>query len=634
VSIRLFPLLLFLVSFVLPVQAELRLAHIFQDHMVLQREKPLPVWGWADAGKEISVSFADQKKTARADDKGYWKVVFDPLAASAEGRMLNVTAGSASLALKDVLVGEVWLCSGQSNMARTLKSDAINYPRFKDYLQDAEYPTIRFINYSGDAADQPREDFDPLIHKQDRWQVLSKTSATDVMSIPFFFAKDLSKALDVPIGLVQVAVSGTPQTSWLARETLDAVAAKFPASPSYEKAFARAQENLGKGKESYKDWAGFQAAETAWKSNPSGKWPGANVNIPDYPSVLYNALIHPVAPMALQGVLWHQGEAGPAAHYRERLQAQVADWRTLFGQDLYFLWGSMTRNTSTPPPDAPEPLSVRSNIDEEFLLASQDFGADGRAVLVNFFDLGNPSTHWARKQEAGRRMAGAALASAYGKKETVFTGPELVEAKLEGATVRARFRHVGGGLVYQPSVEGVSGFLIEEKGASQELRWANVAVEGDTIVLSHPEVKKPTNAYYGWHPNPHETLFNREGFPAYRFRAVPRTFSAKGTTGSLLVELVNAPPKTDLNISHVRRHGFIFNVMQDKGSGKATVRVRLPREWKGASFSSEGKSVEVGGLQTNPEGDRFHELTVELNGPDVIVTDTGNPPDFTGVDRF
>ncbi|MFZ4681201.1 MAG: sialate O-acetylesterase [Terrimicrobiaceae bacterium] len=630
---RVLQILAALVSPALSASAALRTAHVFQDHMVLQRDKAVPVWGWAESGATVKVDFAGQEKITTADSNGTWNVKLDPLTASAEGRPLRVTAGQETLALQDVLVGEVWVCAGQSNMARKLRNDAMNYPFFKEYPKDANYPSIRFINYSTHAAATPLADFDAVVHRDSHWQALSESTAYDVMSLGFFFAKDLNKTLGVPVGLVQVAVAGTPQTSWLAREALDAAAAQFPSSPGYDAAFARAQENLAKGKEPYKDWAGFEAAEAAWKASPSGRWPGANLNIPDYPGVLYNALIHPLAPFAIRGVLWHQGESGPAANYRERLLAQVADWQKLFGQDFYFIWGSLTRNTSAPPPLGEDQQTHRSAVDEEFLLASQTFGPDSKAVLVNFFDLGNQGTHWARKQEVGRRMAAAALATAYGKPDTVFTGPELVEAKIEGATVRAKFRHIGAGLVYEPSVEGISGFLLEEKGSSPELRWANVAIEGDTVILSHPEVTKPSNAYYGWYANPHETLFNKEGYPAYPFRAVPRVFAAKGKSGAPLVELVNPPAKTDLNVSHVRRHGYIFSVVQDKGSGQATVRVRLPREWKGATFTAKGLPVAAGLEQIDPEGYRIHEFVTEINGPDIVVADTVQTPDFTGVER-
>lgn len=615
----------------LSARAELRLAHIFQDHMVLQREKPVPVWGWTVPGETVTVRFAGQEKTGQADDKGYWKIIIDPLMASSEPRKLIVSIGNQQSAIDDVLVGEVWLCAGQSNMARPLRNDSMEYPVFKQYPDNADYPQIRFINYSTHAAETPLADFDPAVQRDVHWQILSKATALDVMSIPFFFSKELNKKLDVPVGLVQVAVSGTPQTAWMAKETLDAVAEKYSGSQDYKTLFTAAEEKLGKGKEAYKTWAEFTKTEADWKARLSGRWPGGSVS--DHPAVLYNALVHPVAPLALRGVLWHQGEGGPFANHSERMQAQIAQWRELFGQDFYFIWGTLGRNTGTPPPINPAVASHRSNIDEEFLLASQAFGPDGKAILVNFFDLGNNVTHWGMKQAAGLRMAGAALSNIF-KQSAVYTGPEMVEAKIDGATVRIKFKNTGSGLVYEPSIDGISGFILEEEG--KEPRWAEVAVKDDTVILSHPDIRKPSNAYYGWHSNPHETLFNREGYPAYRFRAVPRkAWTARGPADEMpLVAITNPSGKAALNVSHVRRHGYLFNVTENRGSGTATVRVLIPGEWKEAVITSIGKPVSAGSEQTTASGLRFYEFSVDINGPDIAVSDAENPPDFSTVKRF
>lgn len=626
------PLLILFVSagscYSLTASAALRPARIFQDHMILQREKSVPVWGWADPGAGVKIAFAGQEKQGRADTEGYWRVALDPLTASASGSPLTITSGTETHTLVDVLVGEVWLCAGQSNMARPLQNDAFDYPRFKEYQKDADYPLIRFFACPTYASTTPQTDLDPAVQAGAKWQILSPSNSAQVMSIPFFFAKDLTNKLKIPIGLIQVAVSGTPLTSWMAKETFDDMAAKLPGLPDYQQSFAESEVKLDKSKQAFKNWAQFQAAESAWKANPTGQWPGSNPSIPDFPSVLYNGLVHPLAPFALEGVLWHQGESGPGPKHSELLMAMVQQWRKLFGQDFYFIWGTLTRSTATPPALEPSLNPHRGTINEEFLLASQTFGPGGRAVLVNFYDLGNASTHWAEKMEAGHRMAGAALSQVYGRKDIVFTGPELVSATIEGPVVRAKFRHIGGGLVYEPSVNGISGFVIAGGGA--ELRWANVAIEGDTVVFSHPDVPKPTNVYYGWDSNPHETLFNREGYPAMGFRAVSRTAFTKGNPGEPFVELVTPVPRMNLNISHVRRNGFLITVGQPKTSGSTPVRVRVPAEWEGATVTIGGQPVAVRPIA----GGRVLEFDVEINGPDVLVANTRNAPDFSGIERF
>ncbi len=624
--------LLTLCGFLASAHAELRLATIFQDRMVLQREKPLPIWGWAEPKQSVTVNFAGQKKSAQADENGRWQVDLDALEASSKGQSLNVEAGTESKSLNDVLVGEVWICAGQSNMARPLRNDSFDYPFFKDYSEDAEYPGIRIFDVPTYSSATPLDDFDPQIQGSASWQILSKATSMQTMSIAFFFAKDLHKTLGVPVGLVQVAVSGTPLTAWMAKETFDATAAEVPGLPNYSKAFEEADQKLAKAKLSYKDWAGLETELAAWRKDPKGRWPGSNSIIPDFPAVLYNALIHPLAPMAFRGVLWHQGESGPGSKHKELFVANVAQWQKLFGQDFYFIWGSLTRKTATAPPLLPS-MEIARMVNEEFLLASQDFGPEGRGVLVNFLDLGNSTTHWAMKEEAGQRMAGAALARIFGKPETVFTGPELVEASIDGDKVRAKFRHIGGGLVYEPSVNGISGFVME--GKSGEMVWANVAIDGDTVVFSHPDIKTPANVSYGWHNNPHETLFNKEGFPAFSFRAVPRTLVKKGTPSTPLVEIVSPAPNVELNVSHVRREGYLFNVVQLKSSGgTATVRAYVPSDWKEATVTSKGSPVETGPIQTDAGGDRFYEMTTEINGPDIQVSNAAKVPDFSKIHRF
>jgi len=626
-------LLLFaLCGFSATATAELRLATIFQDRMVLQREKPLPIWGWAEPKQSVTVSFGGQQKSAQADENGRWQVNLDALEASTEGRPMTVQAGSESRELKDILVGEVWICAGQSNMARPLRNDSFDYPFFKRYSEDAEYPQIRFVDIPTYASLKPIDDLDPEVQGKATWEILSKGTSIKVMSLGFFFAKDLNKTLGVPVGLVQVAVSGTPLTAWMASGTLDATAAEFPDVSNYSKAFAGAEQKLAKAKLSYTDWAGLEAELTAWRQAPNGRWPGSNAVIPDFPAVLYNALIHPLAPLAIRGVLWHQGESGPGNKHKELFLANLAQWQKLFGQDFYFIWGSLTRKTSSAPPMQPSQQNW-SNVNEEFLLASQTFGPGSRGVLVNFFDLGNYGTHWAMKEKAGQRMAGAAYARIFGKPETVFTGPELLEATIDGEKVRAKFRHIGGGLVYEPSMDGISGFVME--GKSGEMVWANVAIEGDTLIFSHPDVKTPANVSYGFHNNPHETLFNKEGFPAFSFRAVPRVSANKGTPGNPLVELVSPSPNVQLSISHVRRDGYLFNVVHHKGpQSAATVRVYLPSEWKEATVTSNGEPVETGPLQTGPDGSRFYEIPAEANGPAIQVSNAANIPDFSAINRF
>lgn len=612
------------------------LAGVFTDHAVLQREMVVPIWGQATPGDAVTVKFNEQSKSTVADSSGNWRVELDPMPASAKGQTLEVSSPEGNDTIQHVVIGEVWLCAGQSNMARRLRSDARDYPRFREYAKDSDYPEIRFFSCPVAASNVPQPDLDPLVQADAGWISLNPETAKKAMSIPFFFAKRIHQELEVPVGLVQIAVSGTPLTAWMAKESLEKTAAATPGLEGYTELFAKAEKLLAREKLSYSDWEGFERAEEQWRQNPEGKWPGANVRIPDFPSVLYNTRVHPLAPLAFRGVLWHQGEGGPEKQYRKRLLAMISQWRQLFGHDFYFIWGSLTRLASFSPPLTPTLRSKRGNMHEQFLLAAQDAEPEGRSLLINFVDLGNAHVHWARKAEAGKRMAQAALTNIYDKSQGDFTGPELTEASFEGENVVIYFRHAEGGLVYQPSLDGISGFILEGQAPDSVLRWANVAVDGQSVSLSHPDITAPANAYYGWANNGHETLFNQAGLPAYPFRARPQSGRPPvATEAPPLVELVDAPKSVTLDINHVRRNGYIFSVQQKKGKGQeVAVRARLPREWSDVTVKVGGNPVEARVLQGDGDDHRLVEFAINTKGTRVEILRQDSPPDFSNIDRF
>ncbi|MFV0338634.1 MAG: sialate O-acetylesterase [Chthoniobacterales bacterium] len=607
---------------------------IFSDNMVLQREMPCPVWGWADPGQTINLQFADQKKSTVADKDGRWQVTLDAMPASKEGRTLEIRSDATSLKFENVLVGEVWLCAGQSNMARTLGKDAFDYSQFRNYPKDAEYPEIRFFSCPPGASDKPLADF-PGDKK--KWTILSSSSANQMMSIPFFFAKLLAHDLNVPVGMIQAAVSGTPLTTWMSREALESTAAEIDGLPGYAELVSQSAQRLAKKKGSIKSWEDFIQAEEKWKVDGKGKWPGAGTVIPDFPTVLYNTKIHPLEPLAIRGVLWHQGEGGPLENYKERLLAMVADWRKAFGQDFYFIWGSLSRNTSVSVPLSPQvKMAHRSSVNEQFLLASQATTDSDKMILVNFVDLGNSSVHWGLKEESGLRMGEAALTMVYGKNPTIFTGPELESGEIKGKDVILKFRHIGEGLVYEPSIDGISGFIIESGSPSPGLYWADVKVSENTVVLSNPNVDTPINAYYSTGQNPHETLFNKEGFPAYPFRLKRERPTAKESEAPFLVELINAPTSVALNLNHVRRNGYIFYLKSGKKDSPSSVktRIRFPKEWKKAFVRIGENTLKSIETQVDESGYRYADIEVPSDLTRVEVFSSENPPDFSGIDRW
>ena len=607
--------------------ANLKLASPFQDHMVLQRQKPVPVWGWADPGATVAVQIGAAQASAKSDATGYWRANLPAMDANATGQTMTVSCANLSVSLKDILIGEVWFCAGQSNMVVwPISAEPGGAELLADLRKDSDYPQIRFINYPANVSDTPLADMDPAVQKA-VWTPMSPATVANSMSVPFFFARNLYQSLKVPVGLVEIAVPGTTQTAWASRETLDAVQAPGPHPYSYQDCFNEAEARLAKGPQPFKTWKDFAAANAAWHANPTGRWPGENLSILDYPSALYNALIHPLAPMAMRGMIWHQGEAGPYVDHGKRMVAIVDQWRKLYEQDFDFIFGSMSRKTGEPPPLAPVAESFRGDINEQFLLAQRLFGYDDQALLCGFVDLGNPGTHWGRKDEAGRRMALAALDNAYGRK-TVFTGPQLLDGTIEGSTVRCRFTDIGSGLQYQPSIDGISGFILQGKsnGADTSV-WVTPAIDGgDTLVFSDPRIQQPVNLLYAWHSNPHETLFNKEGFPAYGFRLNDKPFPQPQSPVQIVTVVSQTDKKSALNVSEVRRYAYVFNFLDPQnGQGTNDVKLYIPREWEKPAISQADKELPLPDMTTDAQGNRFIDLQMQASTPATVIYDSSKP---------
>jgi sialate O-acetylesterase len=600
---------------------DLRLAQPFQDHMVLQRQMPLPIWGWADPKKTITVKLGDQSATATSDDVGYWCAKLPAMEANATGQIVTVTDGTKTITLNDVLIGEVWFCAGQSNMARTLKGEMLENPQAPKefYTGDVNYPLVRFINYPNNASATPLAELDPTVDGKAVWEAVGPTTAGDSMCMAFFFGRSLYQDLQVPVGLVQIAVSGTTQTAWVPKDVLDAVKADGVRTYTYDDCFAAAEKSLAGGKDPVKSWADFETAMTAWKANPTGRAP-LSIGVMDYPGVLYNALVHPLAPMAMRGVIWHQGEAGPATMYGARMVAAVNAWRKDFGTNFWFMTGTMTRFTIKGPPLVPAAESIRSGVNDQFALEPALFGPDGHGVMVGMLDLGNVGTHWQRKDEAGRRLALAAMDQVYGK-PSVYMGPLLADSKIEGSTITCKFTNVGTGLKYTPSIDGISGFILVDKDKAV---WATPTIQGtDTITVSDPAIPSPENLYYAYYTNPHETLFNSEGLPAYSFHLKDQPV-VRGKPDFELAAPVPAQtdPKAMLNISDVHRYAYVVGFLNGHGvPGPNTIKCYIPKEWAKPAASQDGKDVPLGDLTPDAQGNRFAQVTAESNGPPVVLYD-------------
>jgi sialate O-acetylesterase len=491
-------------------RAAVKLAPVFASHMVLQRGMPVPVWGTATAGVTVVVSFAGQRKEARADARGVWRVMLDPLAVSAEPRPLTVTAGAGDTAekaeLADVLVGDVWVGSGQSNMAMMIPSYTNGDPVLAKTAAGA-YPLLRL--YKGGGV----------------WLAASNASFSALL---FSFGQPLQQELGVPVGLMCGAVGGTPSGYWLSESA-------YQDDPG-------CQADLAKARASFNE-AAYGVQMTAWsqdvaKAKEAGKPEPAQPRVILKPGQsrakvgnLYEAHIRPFQPFAIRGVLWDQGESNTGiggVNQSTLMNALVRGWRKEWGQgDFPFLvmqkpsGGGIAFDPADPVTrcaDRPSALPSRPPANgfgrEEYLKV----GAIPGVFMVPTSDLG-PGTHPVCKSGYGARAVRVALGAVYGKPVEV-SGPVFKSFAVEGGKVRIRFDHVGKGLAVPPSVTnnaGPQGFSVA--GTNQVFQWARAVIDGDSVVVDSTNVPAPVAVRYAWSSAyPWATLFNRDGLPALTFR--------------------------------------------------------------------------------------------------------------------
>ncbi len=486
-----------------PIQAaELKLAAVFTDHMVLQRDKPVPVWGWADPGEKVTVEFAGQTHATTADAKGKWLVKLTPLSASAESRDLTVRAAGkkAEVKLADVLVGEVWLGSGQSNMAMTVA-------RSRDYEAEkaaAKLPQIRFFKETSGAAAEPQAD------AKGAWEVCSPETVGNSSAALYFFGREIQRELNVPVGLINSSVGGTPIESWVAAEVQAASPELKESHVANIKGFnsfdaEKAKADYAKALDRWKEQVA--AAKAAGKTPPTRPTdPAATRSRRGAPGGLFNGKINPLIPFAIRGVLWYQGEANSsnekASLYQHQLAALVTDWRARWGEELPFAWVQLPNFNRA---------GDGWSLVREGMLKTLRLPNTGMAITV---DIGDPKDiHPTNKQDVGKRLAMWALGSVYGKKEIATSGPLPAKSTVRDAEVVISFTHTDGGLKARGDV---TGFQIA--GVDRVWKPAAARIEGDTVIVSSADVKQPVALRYAWEANPTCNLFNGQGLPATPFR--------------------------------------------------------------------------------------------------------------------
>lgn len=490
-----------------PSRADVRLPHIFGDHMVLQREQPIPVWGWAEAGEKVSVRLGsgDAASTVTGSD-GRWMVKLP--AQQAGGPLeLSVTAKN-SITLTDVLIGEVWLCSGQSNMEMTVASSN----DFENEQKAANYPGIRQIAIPKVPSGFPQDDV------QASWTVCSPETVGGYTAAGYFFGRMLHKELNVPVGLVNSSWGGTRIEPWTPTcgfagkpelaDIVSLVELTNPANGSYQARLAAYLDGLDV-------W--MKTARTALKEakplEPSPTYPAEiqPLTSPGSPTTLYNGMIHPLVPFGIRGAIWYQGESNHTEGmlYYHKMRALVDGWREVWKQGEFpFLYVQIAPFQYGD--EAPGILPICWEAQNKSL----EIPNTGQIVI---HDIGNlQDIHPKNKQDVGKRLALIALAKTYGRTDIVYSGPMFKSLAIEGDKLRVTFDHVGSGLV---SRDGKPLTWFEIIGKGTDFVPATAEIDGDSVILSSPKVKEPAAMRFAWHKLAEPNLSNKEGLPAVPFRA-------------------------------------------------------------------------------------------------------------------
>jgi len=490
------PFLLFallLVSVLLPLAAEVQLAEIFADNMVLQREKPVPVWGWAAPGESVQVSFADQHQFATTDSKGAWKITLNPMPATAQPQALTVT-GANTVTVQNVLVGDVWLCAGQSNMQAWVAGTDTN-----GLVVSANIPSLRIFLVDVTSTDKPQQKFrqgtpgginapqrDKMTQYGLKWTPSTQIAAPWYSSVTYAFGRALKRETGVPTGLITDSLGGTVAEAWTPRDALE--------SNSDLRSYLN----------------DFHGAPTDAKA----------------PGSLYNGAVAPLVPFALKGIVWYQGESNAdsfedASRYRTLFPALIGAWRKSWGEDLPFIFVQLPAFGPMLPDPSDAPWAW---LRESQLLTLQNTARTGMAVAI---DTGSTTNlHPPTKLPIGSRLAQAALALVY-QKPVEPSGPIYQRMTVQGDTIEVRFRNVGSGLTGKEvsdddgknhvPADPLRGFAI--CGADQKFVWADAKITGkDTVRVSGPQVSSPQAVRYAWAAYPACNLYSVEGLPASPFR--------------------------------------------------------------------------------------------------------------------
>ena len=483
---------------------------LLTDRAVLQAGVEIPLLGAARPRTEVRVALAGQRASGVADAEGRWRMTLGPFPPGGPHTLVLDRSDEASLTLRDLLVGEVWVCAGQSNMEFPLK-DAEGA---KEALAGSDRPRMRLFNVAHRVCDAPRADL-----PGGAWEVCGPGTAASFSAVGYFFGAHLQDELGVPVGLIEAAVGATPGEAWMPLEALAADADLQPILDRRRRSLEVYPDPQGTYEKAFAEWDRV-ADQAERQGRPI---PGAHPKLigpehPWTPAGLFNGMIAPLTSYPVRGVIWYQGEAAPerAYQYRKLFRVLIRSWRQAWGRtEMPFLFVQA-------PAFGPRRSQPCEHSWAELREAQQMALAEANTAMAVAIDCGGEKNiHPARKKPLGDRLALAARAKAYGQ-EIVWSGPLFRGMAVEGSRVRLRFDHAAGGLRTSdgrpPRGFAVSGGATDFSAGNRNFVWAQARIQGNEVLVQSPRVPMPQAVRYAWAQNPDCNLVNAQGLPAAPFR--------------------------------------------------------------------------------------------------------------------
>ena len=466
-------------------RADVRLPRLVGDHMVLQRDAQLTVWGWAEPGEKIQIRFRSQHITARADARGQWAASLGPLVAGGPDDM--TVSGKNTVVLHDVLVGDVWLASGQSNMEFPLEGTGTWKTGVYDSEQEvstANYPQVRLFHVHQKVGLRPAPDVEA-----DGWVAATPGTVGNFSAVAYLFGREIHQRYRIPVGMIEADWGGTVAEAWMSEAGL--------------KAFPEFRESI--------DTVADSNEVTTHSSRPT---------------VLFNGMIHPLIHFRIKGVIWYQGEANAmdnrSAQYRKLFPALIEDWRTHWTYDVPFLFVQLAGYGH----NEAEPAEYSWADLREAQSMALFLPATGMATAI---DIGDENEiHPKDKQDVAHRLVLAAARVAYGD-NVVYSGPTYQSMRIEGNRIRLEFSNIGSGLVIKDKYGYGRGFEIA--AGDGRFRWAQAQRDGNSVVVFNDAVSQPVAVRYDWSNTPDGNVYNKEGLPALPFRTDTLEHSSRARTG-------------------------------------------------------------------------------------------------------